>query len=129
MTTDLYNSTINRSVIFVIPKQAAFDWIVAVDPEPLSLTLEDVRSEVDGFLVSQEEIETTEDAQRLVYRQWKNFFEHFLFEWYTDEKLWPQKRSLKMFKEWFDIRFHPMLWDLSDEPIRHEEWTSDEDSA
>jgi hypothetical protein len=113
----------------VVPKQAAFDWIVAVDPLPLSLTLEQVRSELDGYLVSQEKVETTEDAQRWVYRRWEMFFEQFLNEWYSDETLWPKKRSLKMFKEWFDIRYHAMLWDMLDEPIEHEDWADDEDAA
>jgi hypothetical protein len=121
--------TINRSLVFVIPKQPALDWIVAADPLPLNMTLDEVRSEVDGYLVSQEKVETTEDAQRWVYRRWEMFFDQFLNEWYTDETLWPKKRTLKMFKEWFDIRYHAMLWDLIDEPIEHEDWADDEDTA
>jgi hypothetical protein len=129
MSTEAIRYTINRRLVFVVPKQAAFDWIVAVDPLPLSLTLEQVRSELDGYLVSQEQVETTEDAQRWVYRRWEMFFEQFLNEWYSDETLWPKQRSLKMFKEWFDIRYHAMLWDMLDEPIEHEDWAGDEHAA
>lgn len=129
MRTEEIRYTINRSIIFVLPKQAAADWIVAADPEPFSINLEQVRSEVDGYLVSQEKVETTEDAQRWVYARWKMFFEQFLFEWYTDETLWPKKRSLKMFKEWFDIRYHAMLWDLTNEPIVHEDWEAEDDPS
>jgi hypothetical protein len=120
--------SINRSVIFMIPKQPLLDWVIAADPgPPISITLEELQSEVDGFLVSQENIETTEDAQRWVYRRWEMFFDRFLEEWYTDETLWPKKRTLKMFKEWFDIRYHSMLWDLVDEPIEREAWDEDMD--
>lgn len=129
MRTKEIRYTINRSIIFVLPKQVALDWIVAADPAPLGSSLEQVRSEVDGYLVSQEKVETTEDAQRWVYKRWGMFFEQFLVEWYTDETLWPKKRSLKMFKEWFDIRYHAMLWDLCDEPVVHEDWESEVDPS
>jgi len=114
--------TINRGVIILMPKQPFLDWIMRVDPIPSNLTLEEIRREQDGFLVSQESIETTEDAQSWVYRRWKIFFDLQLNDWYTEELLWPQKRSLKMFKEWFDIRYHPMLWDMTQEAIQHEDW-------
>jgi hypothetical protein len=130
MSTEQIRYTINRSVIFLIPKQPMLNWVIAADPgPPLSITLEELQSEVDGFLVSQEKIETTEDAQRWVYRRWEMFFDRFLEEWYTDETLWPKKRTLKMFKEWFDVRYHAMLWDMIDEPIAHEDWARDDDMA
>lgn len=114
--------TINRGVIILMPKQPVLDWVVRVDPVPSNLTLAELHQEQDGFLVSQRTIETIEDAQRWVYRRWKMFFELKLNDWYTEESLWPQKRTLKMFKEWFDIHYHPMLWDMTDETIQHEDW-------
>ena len=50
------------------------------------------------------------------------FFERYLDEWYTEESWWPKNRSLKMFKQWFDIQYHSMIWDLSGETIEHEDW-------
>lgn len=67
-------------------------------------------------------IETGESAQRWVHRRWKMFFEPFLYDWYTDESWWPKVRSLKMFKQWFDVQYSPMVWDLADEPLEHEDW-------
>jgi hypothetical protein len=115
--------TINRGLIVLIPKQPVLDWIMQVDPNPpLGLTLEELSQEQDAFLVSQRAIETVEDAQRWVYRRWKMFFERYLDEWYTEESWWPKNRSLKMFKQWFDIQYQSMVWDLSDEMIEHEDW-------
>jgi hypothetical protein len=115
--------TINRSLIVLIPKQPVLDWIMRVDPNPpLGLTLEELSQEQDAFLVSQRAVETVEDAQRWVYRRWKMFFERYLDEWYTEESWWPKNRSLKMFKQWFDIQYQSMVWDLSDEMIEHEDW-------
>jgi hypothetical protein len=115
--------TINRGLIVLIPKQPVLDWIMRVDPNPpLGLTLEELSQEQDAFLVSQRAVETVEDAQRWVYRRWKMFFERYLDEWYTEESWWPKNRSLKMFKQWFDIQYQSMVWDLSDEMIEHEDW-------
>lgn len=115
--------TINRGLIVLIPKQPVLDWIMEVDPNPpVGLTLKELSQEQDAFLVSQRAVETVEDAQRWVYRRWKMFFERYLDEWYTEESWWPKNRSLKMFKQWFDIQYQSMVWDLSDEMIEHEDW-------
>jgi len=114
--------TINRAVIVLLPKQPALDWIKRIDPSPPNLTLDELRQESDAFLVRDERMEFPEDAERWVHRRWKMFFEMFIADWYIDESLWPQKRTLKMFKDWFEIQYHPMVWDLSDGPIVNEDW-------
>lgn len=123
MQEDYPRLTINRGLIVLIPKQPVLDWIMRVDPNPpLGLTLEELGQEQDGFLVSQRTIETVEDAQRWVYRRWKMFFERYVGEWYTEESWWPKNRSLKMFKQWFDIQYHSMVWDMSGDTIEYEDW-------
>lgn len=114
--------TINRSLIVLMPNQPALDWLMRFDPEPMQITLAELRQDQDGFLVSQSKIEMLEDAQRWAYRRWNMLFEKFLFDWFTDEQMWPQKRTLNMFKEWFEVQYHPMLWDYSDEVLEHEYW-------
>jgi hypothetical protein len=32
--------------------------------------------------------------------------------------LWPQKRSLELFREWREVRLHGTVFDCSDEPIQ-----------
>lgn len=53
------------------------------------------------------------------------FFEGFLAEWYTVEYWWPQKRTFKMFKDWFKVQYHSKVWDMAaNEPITYEDWES-----
>lgn len=113
--------TINRSLVILLPQQPVLDWIMRVDPNPPQLTLAQLRQDQNAFLIS-ERIETFEEAERWIYRRWKLFFESFLHEWYVDESWWPKDRSLKMFKHWFEIQYYPMVWDLADEAISHEDW-------
>ena len=114
--------TVNRGLVILLPKQPVLDWIQRVDPNPPDMTLAELRSEPDSFLVPQRGIETEQDAERWVHRRWKMFFELFLFDWYTEESWWPKQRSLKLFKEWFDIQTSSMVWDLADESLNHEDW-------
>ena len=43
------------------------------------------------------------------------------------ESLLPQNRTLKMFREWFDVHIYSMVWDLADEPLLVEDWSDDID--
>ncbi len=115
--------TINRHLIVLLPKQPALDWIIRVDPNPLDITLVQLRQEQDAFLVPHEVLDGIEDAEQWVYRRWKMFFELFIGSWYIDESLWPKNRTLKMFKQWFDVQYHSMVWDLAATvQVEHEDW-------
>ena len=123
---EFYPRTINRAVIVLLPRQSALDWIMHAEPDPQPVTLDDIRQDCDALLVSRQEVGSLEDAQKLVHGNWEMFFDEFLGDWYTDDDKWPQKRTLKMFKEWFDIHYQSNVWDFADEPIEHDE--DDEDS-
>lgn len=121
--------TINRHLIILMPKQPVLDWIKRVDPDPPNLTLEQLRQEQNAFLVP-DSLDGQEDAEKWVKRSWQMFFEGFLNEWYTVESWWPQKRTYKMFKDWFEVQYHSMVWDLAaSESVSYEEWDSPDDEV
>lgn len=116
--------TINRHLIILMPKQPVLDWIKRVDPNPPNLTLDQLRLEQNAFLVP-DDLDGQQDAEKWVQRRWQMFFEGFLAEWYTVESWWPQKRTFKMFKDWFDVQYHSMVWDMAAKiPITYEDWES-----
>lgn len=112
---------LNRSAIFLLPKQPALDWLLRVDPNPMDISLEELRKEQEIFLVSQR-LETHDDAMRWVNQNWKACFENYLMGWFTDESMWPQKRSRKTLHDWFDVHFSSMIWDLAGEELEVEDW-------
>jgi hypothetical protein len=114
---------INRNLIVLLPKQPALDWILRVDPEPMThLTLDAFRQEQDAFLVPEGKVETPEAAQRWAERRWDAIFTQFLFSWFVDESMWPERRTLGMFRQWFEVQYHSMVWDVSGDPIVHDDW-------
>jgi hypothetical protein len=90
---------LNRSALILRYKQPFVDWINAVDPSPNShtLTLADVNQEQTVYLI---EVEDEKGLAKWLLRNHRQLFEEELNGWYTDPKLWPRDRSLKVLKGW-----------------------------
>jgi hypothetical protein len=112
---------VNRVVVILIPKLPFLDWIVTVEPE-IKLTLDELRDEQDALLLSISDIETLQGAKDWAYRNWKVLFDKALCDWYTDERYWPPARTLAQFEQWFDIEWHPLVWDISSTHIEKMDW-------
>jgi hypothetical protein len=117
---------VNRVVVILIPKLPFLQWIFTVEPG-LELTLDKLRAEQDALLLSILEIETFQGAKAWAHRNWKILFDKALCDWYTDERSWPSARTLVMFEQWFDIEWHPLVWDLSSTQIEKIDWFRNED--
>lgn len=112
--------TINRSVVQLGPRQPFLDWLNDVDPDEQALTLDDLREDNELFLIPQ--FSDNVDSEKWVEARWSFLFEHMLLGWIDDEELWPTNRTLDMFRKWFDIEIHTMVWDLADDPLLVEDW-------
>jgi len=117
--------TINRTVVLLGPKQPFLDWLNNVDPDDQALTVDDLRDDNEVFLIPQ--FNDNSDSEKWVETRWSFLFEHMLMGWVDEDTLWPQDRTLEMFREWFDIEIHTMAWDLSDEPLIVEDWQDEDD--
>ncbi len=93
---DEYFRCLRRSAIVITPQQPFFDWLVSHDPE--TLIDEEIR---EGTVYLVPEYETNTRMENWLKKNYAELFEELLFNWYTDEDMWPQKRNFKMFKEWF----------------------------
>jgi len=71
------------------------------------------RSNCSAYLIP--EWEDDQQRDRVIKRVYLGIFEDQLAGWWTIEKDWPQKRDLKTFKAWFDLRFHSIVEDLVDD--------------
>ena len=88
---------INRSAVVIRYNQPFVDWINAADPSQENpLTLADGNQESTVYLIDVKGQGEFEDWLQLNY---ETIFEEELNCWYTDPALWPQDRSLMIFKE------------------------------
>lgn len=110
---------VNRAAILLKYKAPAIRWINEADPydgDPGS-TADSVNLERTIYLISNADGDTEATVERWVKRNYEILFEEELEGWYTDSELWPQKRTLKLFREWFDVECHTVLIDTVDGAI------------
>ena len=106
-----YYDIVNRHAIAVKPKQPLLNWINALYPD-----MTEDGSETTVYLVKNRN--AYEDTEKWLKRNFGNIFENELNDRHTDENDWPQKRTYKLFKEWFDTDIHTMVLDIEESPIR-----------
>ncbi|AOI68720.1 hypothetical protein C5615_38950 [Burkholderia cepacia] len=112
----------NRVVAIVVPKAPFVTWINSVDSAPgMALTLEQASENANAFLVPASGSDPDAAAKRWLQKHWQVIFERMLEDWYVDERLWPQGRTLKLFKEWCEIRMHSIVLDCAEAPISYED--------
>jgi hypothetical protein len=110
---------INRCVASVKAKQPFLEWAKRL-PDPMAgMTLAALNDDSHAYLLP--EYEMVDDQVQLLAEFYDEIFVQELTGWHTDERAFPEKRTLAMFQEWFDVEFHSMVLDLiDDEAIEHE---------
>jgi hypothetical protein len=119
--------TLNRSLVILRHKQPFLDWLTSIDPDP-TLTLANIEDDSDAFLIPGDQfINSESDAVKWVESRWAELFSHMLNSWVTETDTWPNNRTLPMFRNWFGVEYHSMLWDLAVTAFEVEEWCEDND--
>lgn len=127
--SDIPRYTINRTLVVVRLEQPFLDWLTSVDPTSADLELGELNEDGDAFLIpGEEEMDDEDGVSKWIESRWEILFEHMLTDWIADEALWPQNRSLKMFRQWFSVERHSMVWDLCDTPLEVEDWADEDDT-
>nr|BFD66495.1 hypothetical protein HAGR004_15170 [Bdellovibrio sp. HAGR004] len=107
--------SINRSVLIINLKQPYIEWTKTLpdrtDMEKESPpTVEELNADATSYLIP--EMLDDADFETYIEHSWELLFELQLSGWIMDEKLWPKKRTLKMFNEWFDLKCSSLVVDL-----------------
>ena len=98
---------INRAVLIVRPAEPFIKWASELEDSGIVPSPQD---EQTVYLIPS--YEKAEEADRILKKIYAEVFERELFDWHTDERAWPKKRTLKMFKKWFSIEMHSVVEDL-----------------
>lgn len=112
--------SINRGVAVIKPKQPFLDWIKGLpDPGP-DIVLDELRTDCNVILVP--ERDSDPDGMKYIHSECSFLFEMMLGGYWTDEADWPVKRDWRVFKDWFDVEFHSVVIDLTENTILKEEY-------
>ncbi|MGA2091098.1 MAG: hypothetical protein ABSH12_06525 [Endomicrobiales bacterium] len=108
----------NRSIIIIEPKQPFIDWLNSVNPTA-QCKLGEI-NDLTAYLIP--DCVDNKELTRFLKANYKPIFEEELFGWMENEKLWPKKRTYDMFREWFKINFHSMIYEMCDSNILKERY-------
>ena len=107
-------SPLPRMVLLMIPKQPYVEWVRRSVPDGAmrSYALADSRRKDRMAFLIPGEGGDLDEAEAFVATHWQHFFAQALSLWLTDPTAWPQDRSLKQFRDWFDVEACDMVLDL-----------------
>ncbi|MDH4164611.1 MAG: VacJ [Nitrospirota bacterium] len=88
-------------------------------PDPMDISLAEVNDDTSAYLLP--DYEDDDEQDEILRRFYGHIFEEQLDGWWTDERDWPQNRTLELFAEWFTVEFHSLVIDLVDAPLESEE--------
>ena len=106
--------TIDRLIAIIKPRQPFMDWLESMPGWDLDLTLDDLRKDCLTLLIP--EYDDNEKAMRYIERNCKSIFEMRLSGWHNDPGTWPD-RTLSVFRKWFDVEIHSMIYDMAERGI------------
>lgn len=109
---DFEEGYINRHAIVIKPLQPFIDWVKIYNPD---YDDEDF-VEPNIYLVDDE----IENVEKWLRKKFDKFFIMELEDWHGYKKEWPQRRTYKMFTQWFHVETSSTIFDLEDRPISKE---------
>ncbi len=109
---------VNRCAIVLTAKAPFIQWANALDAK--GPRYEECWVDEGPPIYLGPDANSLDDVNRFIRRNFGFFFEEELVGWCTDETLWPQKRTYRVFTEWFAIRIHTVVIDMVDAPLETE---------
>jgi len=103
--------------MIIQPKGPFYKWLQSI-PDPITLSPDDFKDDPTIYLIPS--YEDDKELTEILSQMYNVIFEEVLSDWWTVEEDWPQNRTFKMFKEWFDYSAHSMVIDMFDAPLAEE---------
>lgn len=110
---------VNRGMLVVKAKEPFREWISLL-PASDHITIKDINDDCTAYLVP--EFEDDHERDRILKKIYSDIFVEQLFDWCIDEDRWPQKRTLTLFKRWFELEFYSVVEDLVEGELYTEEY-------
>lgn len=106
---DFEDNYINRFAIVIKPLKPFADWLFNLNPEDEYPEFK----ERSIYLVNDEIV----DLEVWLKKKFDKLFMFELDAWNTNKKEWPQKRTYKMFRQWFQVELSTMVFDMEKQPV------------
>lgn len=102
---------IDRIAVVIRPTAKMLEWLNGCPAQHDHLTIQNLRRDCIVLLIP--EFDGPKQASEYIKTIFEPIFEAELISWGIPENLWPKERNLELFKVWFDIEFHSMIYDVA----------------
>lgn len=105
---------LGKFAIEIIPQKNFYDWLEKVQAH----FVEPLHTDKDSSYNNSLYMVPSEFAGHLDFFLKDHFdmiFVNELGAWIVQESLWPENRTLEMFKQWFAVKIFEFCWDLDEE--------------
>jgi len=106
--------SVNRQVAILKPREPFLEWLKTHNIFQKS-SREDIEKDATVFLIP--EFDFKQDSDNYIHSIFPDLFEMQLNEWNLDEELWPKNRNYDLFNKWFDLSYHSIVIDLSENDL------------
>ena len=110
---------VNRGMLVVKAKEPFQEWVNSLEAHS-DFTIKEINDDCTAYLIPEFEDDVQRD--RILKKVYADIFVEQLFDWCTDEDVWPQKRTLTLFKKWFELEFHSVVDDLGTDELYTEDF-------
>ncbi len=108
-------SMINRCAILIRYKEPFLKWAEALN----GARPEDPNGNV--YLAEETENGTREEVRLLLRKYWREIADEEFYGWWTEEKDWPELKTVRDFEKYFHWEYRELVGDLSDTTILHDD--------
>lgn len=110
---------INRGVLVVKAKEPYREWVNSLEAHS-DISIKEINVDSTAYLIP--EFEDDRQRDRILKKIYPDIFVEQLFDWCIDEDMWPQKRTLALFKKWFELEFHSVVEDMVEGDLYTEDY-------
>jgi hypothetical protein len=108
---------VDRNAVLVAPKKPFFAWLNHLNPnDPIK---ESQIKDHNIYLIH--EVGTEAEFEQWLTLHYNRLFEEELFQWHTHTEDWPTNRTLALFKKWFRVQQHSMVYDFEKDALTKDE--------
>ncbi|OZG69998.1 hypothetical protein BTA51_28125 [Hahella sp. CCB-MM4] len=101
---------IEKNLVTIYGNQGFLDWLISVEPSLRRWTLEHLNNDPGAYLI---EIEDQNCQGEAIKKYYGHIFEEELGNHLPSGK-WPINRTYELFCEWFSIKYHTCVADMTE---------------
>ncbi|MDD2580846.1 MAG: hypothetical protein PHR66_02515 [Desulfuromonadaceae bacterium] len=109
---------VDRGVLVVKAKEPFREWLSLL-PGSDHLTIKEINDDCTAYLIPG--FENDHERDHILKKVYSDVFVEQLVKRCIDEDRWPQKRTLTLFKRWFELEFHSVVEELVEDELYTEE--------